>query len=325
MSRREIKREEPAKDAGLPIHVKYRPSTLKEVRGQKPVVKSLAEQLEKKNRPHSYLFCGPAGTGKTTMARIMARGVGAEPSNIIELDAATHNGIDDMREITSALRYQGFGASSVKAIILDECHQLTKQAWQAILKAVEEPPAHVYFFLCTTESGKVPATISSRCSVYALQPLPRADLLDLLEEVCDEEDFDCGPEILNKIASSCDGSPRRALTMLATAHSVTDRDELEILLQQPDENPEVIDLCRLLVGGKLNWTKLTSTLKAMPEMPAESIRIVIANYLASCLMGAKSDRDAGRLADMLHPFSKPFASSDKLAPLLLAFADLILE
>lgn len=327
MTRRQIKEDPPlvAPEDAVPIHVKYRPKTLKEVVGQQAVVKSLGEQLAKKNPPRAYLFCGPSGTGKTTLARILASSFKADPSNIIELDAATNNGIDDMREITNSLRYQGFGATPTKVIILDECHQLTKQAWQAILKAVEEPPAHVVFCLCTTEASKVPSTISTRCSVYNLQPVGRADLLDLLEHVCDEEGFDCGPTILNKVVKACEGSPRRALTMLATVHAAEDEQEVEILLQQPDENKEVIDLCRQLVSGKLDWKTLTATLKAMPEMPAESIRIVVANYLAACLMGAKSERDAARLCDMLHPFSKPFASSDKLAPLLLAFGDLILE
>lgn len=326
MTRRQIKQEEPkaVEEPGLPIHVKYRPKTLKEVVGQQAVVKSLTDQLSKKNPPRAYLFCGPAGTGKTSLARILASSFGADSSNIIELDAATNNGIDDMRDITSALRYQGFGERPTKVIILDECHQLTKQAWQAILKAVEEPPAHVVFCFCTTESAKVPTTISSRCTVYALQPVARGDLLDLLEKVCDLEGFDCGPAVLNKVVKAAEGSPRRALTMLATVAGVEDEQELEVLLQQPDENKEVIDLCRQLVSGRLDWTSLTATLKAMPDMPAESIRIVIANYLASCLMGAKTQKEATRLCDMLYPFSKPFATSDKLAPLLLAFGEVIL-
>jgi hypothetical protein len=130
--------------------------------------------------------------------------------------------------------------------------------------------------------------------------------------------------VLNKVVKAAEGSPRRALTMLATVAGVEDEQELEVLLQQPDENKEVIDLCRQLVSGRLDWTSLTATLKAMPDMPAESIRIVIANYLASCLMGAKTQKEATRLCDMLYPFSKPFATSDKLAPLLLAFGEVIL-
>jgi DNA polymerase III subunit gamma/tau len=324
MTRRSIKQAD--KDpvpTGLPIHVKYRPSRLEDVVGQAPAVKSLKAALASNNMPHAFLFSGPAGTGKTTLSRIVASMLKANPANIIELDAATHNGIDDMREITAALKYQGFGDNPIKVIILDECHQLTKQAWQAILKSVEEPPPHVFFALCTTEPGKVPSTIASRCSVYNMQPVGRDDLLDLLEDVCKQEDFDCGPAILNKIVKACEGSPRRALTMLATVHACTDEQEVEILLQQPDENKEVIDLCRQLVSGRLDWKTLTATLKAMPEMPAESVRIVVANYLASCLMGAKSENEVTKFLDILHPFSKPFASSDKMAPLLLAFGQVL--
>jgi hypothetical protein len=115
-----------------------------------------------------------------------------------------------------------------------------------------------------------------------------------------------------------------ALTMLATVADVTSRTEAARLLEAAEENAEIIELCRLLVSGKLTWSSMTKIIKSL-DMPGESIRIVIANYMASCLLGATSDKQADRLCRILYPFSKPFASSDKLAPLLLAFGDLLLE
>ena len=170
-----------------PLHIKYRPRSLQDVRGQDAVVDSLTTALKKSTRPHSFIFTGPSGCGKTTLARILAEKFGCSPQNVIEIDAATNNGIDSMREVTSTLRYNGFGDTPNKAIIIDECHALSKAAWQSLLKSVEEPPAHVFFFFCTTENGKVPETINTRCQSYFLKPLRFDDLMDLLEFVVDEE------------------------------------------------------------------------------------------------------------------------------------------
>ena len=326
MTRRSVTREvvkETPPEVSQPINIKYRPTKLSEVLGQDHVVKSIEAQLKRDNPMHAYLFTGPAGTGKTTLARIIAAHFKASPQNIVEIDAATHTGVDDMREVTASMRYQGFGANPTKVFIIDECHRLTKNAWESLLKATEEPPPHVFFFFCTTESGKVPQTIVTRCAQYTLAPVKFDPLMDLLEKVCESEDFRTSNKILEMIARACGGSPREALTMLSIVYDVEDMEEAAILLASPSENKEVIDLCRALVQGKLDWKSLTTTLKSMPEMPAESIRIVIVNYLAACLMGSNSDKQTTRLLDMVSVFSKPYNTSDKMAPLLLSFGDLI--
>lgn len=319
MARKQLEKQVEIHPASEPLHVKYRPKTFKEVLGQDPVVKSLQQVLKDKALPHSYLFTGDSGTGKTTLARIMASMLEVDPSNIVEIDAATNNGIDVMRDIMAPLRYHGFGDTPNKLVILDEAHMLTKQAWASLLKTVEEPPAHVFFFFCTTDAGKVPENIATRCLSYSLKLLRHDDLMDLLEGVCENEGLDPSNEILSLIAQSCGGSPRKALVQLAMIHDCESTSEAAILLETPMDNKEIIDLCRALVKGDLTWQKLTATLKALNEMPAESIRIVIVNYLNSCLMGARNDKDAVRLLDMLECFVKPGQASDKMAPLLLAF------
>lgn len=302
-----------------PIHTKYRPKVLKEVVGQAAVVKSLAAALKQKARPHTFLFTGPPGTGKTTLARIVAAEFNCDPANILEVDAASNSGIEDMRNVTSALRYNGFGASPNKAIIIDECHGLSKQAWDSLLKSTEEPPPHVFFMFCSTNPGKIPAAMVSRSLSYTLNPVKFDDLLDLLEDICEREELETPTKILELVADSCEGSPRLALTMLAKVQDCSGVDDAAALLATATDNKEVIDLCRQLVGGNLTWAKLTTTLKAMPEMPAESIRIVVVAYLNACLMGAKSDRDVPRLLDMLECFLQPYNPADKLAPILVAF------
>ncbi len=307
----------------LPLHLKYRPDKLKDVWGQDQAVKSLRSVLDSKNPGHAYLFTGPAGTGKTTLARILAKQFGCDANNVLEVDAASNSGIDAMREVTSALRYHGFGALPNKAIIIDECHALSKQAWQSLLKTVEEPPAHVYIFFCTTEDGKVPQTIVTRCHNYTLKPLRRDDILDLLAFVIGAEKMQVAKGVTDLITSACCGSARQALVMLSMVRDCDTADEAAALLESPIDNKDVIDLCRLLVGGKLSWDKLIVTLKAIPDMNPESVRIVIANYLAACLTGAKSERDVSRLLDIANQFSKPFNASDKQLPLLLAFGNII--
>lgn len=311
----------------VPIHVKYRPQRLDDVVGQKAMVTSLRGLLKEKTIPHAYLLSGPAGTGKTTTARIIAAHVGASPSNIIEIDAATHNGVDDMRELTSSMKYQGFGQNPYKVFIIDECHQLSTQAWQSVLKTLEEPPAHVFIVLCTTHPAKVPDSIKTRCSVYHLSPVKVDEILDVLEAVCDAEGIDAPDSALSLIARAAQGSPRRALTLLATARAcLDDEDEVRRLLEVPDENADVIELCRKLLDRSLSWKESVAIIKRLPDsMSAESVRIVVVNYLAACAMGAKTEKDAGRVLDVLHLFSKPFPATDKMAPLLLAIGEMTLD
>lgn len=327
MTRRKVIDEIPEAqpDLELPLHLKYRPARLEDMIGQDAVVDALRANMKAKTRPHSFLFTGPAGSGKTTLSRIVAAMMDCMPANIVELDAASNSGIDNMRELIQTTRYQGFGASPNKAFIIDECHRLSKPAWDALLKPIEEPPPHVYFFFCTTESDKVPKTILTRCQSYNLKPLRRSFVMDLLEMVADKEDLKASDDVLELVADACEGSARQALVMLAMVRDVEDPDEAASILEAPLENSEIIDLCRALIDRKLSWERLVGTLRGMPEMQAESIRIVLANYLAGCLMNAKKEAEIIRLSDVLRPFSKPFNQTDKLAPLLLAFSDLIYD
>lgn len=198
-----------------------------------------------KARPHTYLFTGGPGTGKTTLARILAGEFGVTAANLIEIDAGSSGGIDSMRDAIAPLRYQGFGETPNKAVIIDEAHQLSKQAWTSLLKTIEEPPAHVYFFFCTTEMGKVPENIRTRCAAYQLWNVRTDDLLDLIDSVCEAEGLDVPKKIRSMVAGACNGSPRLALVMLAAVQSCDDEREAELLLASPLENKELIDLCLL--------------------------------------------------------------------------------
>lgn len=318
----ERKRVEKEVEHTEPFHVKYRPTKLDQVLGQDAVVKSLRAAMRQQARPHTFLFSGPTGTGKTTLARIISAELGCLPQNIVEVDAASNSGIDAMRDVTSTLRYNGFGASPNRGIIVDECHGLSKQAWDSLLKSIEEPPPHVFFFFCTTNPEKVPATVLTRMQNYQLKAFKQNDLMDLLEYVCDQEELDCPSKFLEMAARASNGSPRQALVMLSMIHSCDDEEEAARLLEQPLEDKEIIDLCRAMVQRKLDWEMVQKTLKTI-ETPAESARIIITAYLSSCVMGAKTEKQAMDLLSLLRIFSKPCNPTDKIAPLLLAFDDVL--
>ena len=301
---------------------KYRPNDWSSVVGQDIVVRSLRAVL-KKRTARSFIFSGPSGVGKTTLARILAAVVGCDPHNVMEIDAATHSGIDAMRNIGEATMYKAFGNSPMKVIIIDEAHGLSKPAWQTLLKVVEEPADHLRWIFCTTEPGKIPKTIMTRCATFALQPV-KADLIgDLLVKVADAEGYQTPEEVLNLIARQSFGSPRQALSYLSQCYSCATVKEALPILQKADEEGEAIDLARALVKGGLTWAKVTKLLEPIREQSAESIRLVILAYLTTVAMGSKTDDQAGRVLEMIDAFSGFYNSSEGFAPLLLSIGRLV--
>lgn len=300
-----------------PLHIKLRPKSFEEVVGQDAVIKSL-ENILGESPPHAFLFTGPSGVGKTTLARILANRLGCEERNVMEIDAATHSGIDDMRAVVSMMQYQAFGESSVRAVIVDECHALSKQTWQALLKALEEPPAHAYWCLCTTESDKVPKTILTRCHRYDLKPLRSNLLEEYLEVVRDAEELKVGGDVLAYVADRAEGSVRQALVYLSAVRGCSNRKEAHELLAQAMDSPELIDLARRLCDGKgLTWQFACEVLKGMGH-PPESARLVIVNYISQVLLGTNDERRATRLLGVLDAFAEPYRQGEKNAPLLLS-------
>lgn len=297
-------------EVSQPLHLKYRPQRLEDVYGQKAITTSLKRLLRSDSVPHAYLFCGPSGCGKTTLARIAFKDLGCE---LIEIDAASNSGIDNMREVIETMRFCGLD-NKPRGLILDEAHGLSRQAWDSLLKFVEEPPSHAFVALCTTQEGKVPPTIVSRCTSYTVKSLRRDDLLDLLEMVVETERMECSDPVLEIIAERCEGSARKALVMLEQAgHCKTD-DEAAALLHEAEGEVEVIELARLVTNGRLQWKDMTRILRKL-DMPAESIRIVLVNYITAALLKGGEDK---RLVHALELLGTSFNPTDKLAPIVLA-------
>jgi DNA polymerase-3 subunit gamma/tau len=213
---------------------KWRPKTLAEVVGQEPVTKTLSNALKSKRTSHAYLFCGPRGTGKTSTARIFAKAINClndnkgEPCNtcemclainegraldIIEIDAASNTGVDDIRELREKVNYAP-NQARYKVYIIDEVHMLSSSASNALLKTLEEPPAHVIFILATTEAHKILPTIMSRCQRFDFRRLSQTDVISKLDRICKTENIQIEPEALKLIARSATGSLRDAENLL---------------------------------------------------------------------------------------------------------------
>ncbi len=238
---------------------KYRPLRWTDVIGQEHIANTLKNALKQGHVAHAFLFCGPRGVGKTTCARILARVLNCEnPSsewepcnecntckafqennsfNIIELDAASNNGVDDMRALVEQVRYQPqYG--KYKIYIIDEVHMLTSAAFNAFLKTLEEPPPYAKFILATTEKHKIIPTILSRCQVYDFRRIQVKDIIIQLQKICDQEKITADPEALFVIAQKADGAMRDALSIFDRITSFSGK---KISYEDVLENLNVLD------------------------------------------------------------------------------------
>jgi DNA polymerase-3 subunit gamma/tau len=208
------------KDSNIALYRKYRPESFDEVIGQDHIVKAISGSLKVGKVAHAYLLCGPRGTGKTTIARIIARELGSSINDIYEMDAASNRGIDDIREIKENVRTLPFD-SKYKIYILDEVHMFTKDAWNALLKTIEEPPEHVIFILATTELEKVPETIISRCQSFVFKKPTDSILSKVINDVAQKEGYKLEEGGAELIALLADGAFRDALGTLQKVISFT--------------------------------------------------------------------------------------------------------
>ena len=216
------------------LYRKARPSVFDDVKGQDHIVTTLKNQVMAGRIQHAYLFCGTRGTGKTSIAKIMAKVVNCEnpingnpcnecascrqiaagnSMNVIEIDAASNNGVDNIREIVEEVRYRPT-QGKYKVYIIDEVHMLSQGAFNALLKTLEEPPSYVVFILATTEVGKIPVTILSRCQRYDFHRIDAATLVSRMRELVQKEGVEAEERALQFVARSADGSMRDALSRL---------------------------------------------------------------------------------------------------------------
>lgn len=218
----------------IALYRAWRPQTFKDVVGQRHITQTLQNSLKDARFTHAYLFSGPRGTGKTSAAKILSKalnceqGPSVEPCNtchacagitegaimdVVEIDAASNRGVEEIRDVRDKVKYAPTEVR-YKVYIIDEVHMLTTEAFNALLKTLEEPPSHVVFILATTEPGRIPATILSRCQRFDFRRIALEDQLSRLEHICREEQIEAEPQALELLARLSDGGMRDALSML---------------------------------------------------------------------------------------------------------------
>ncbi|MDR2458100.1 MAG: DNA polymerase III subunit gamma/tau [Clostridiales Family XIII bacterium] len=292
-------------DNHLTLYRKYRPKTFSEVLGQEHIVSVLKKQVNENTLSHAYLFSGIRGTGKTTMARLIAAGVnctsdGEKPCgkcenciavqngklmDVMEIDAASHRGIEDARNLKNNIMYPP-QLSTKKIIIIDEVHMLTKEAFNALLKTLEEPPEYVVFIFATTEIEKVPDTILSRCLKLNFKRVSANELAEGLKEISKKEKIDISASAINIIAGVADGSVRDSLSILEKLrgeNAEINDDKIYELLGK-SSNDEIKSLIGLIVEKNIEKVLLKIN-DILNQGKAEEILVLdIVSYLRDMLL-----------------------------------------
>jgi len=299
----------------MPLHLEHRPDKLDDVIGNKGLVQKLGSLLNKKSKPHSYLFHGPSGCGKTTLGRILMKELGCESGNIQEVNASNNRGIDTMRDIIAGLKYKPMNGSK-RGFILDEFHQTTKDAQNAILKALEDTPGHIFFVLCTTDPQKLLTTVRNRCSTFEVRKLEEEELFTLLKKVSRKEKKRLSKEVLEQIAEYSDGCPRQSLVILDQIIDLSAEEQLKNIKDIKDQEAQTIDLCRALLKNE-SWKRVAKILSGIQEDP-EKVRWAVMGYMKSVVLKSKNQQ----ASLVFECFAEPFYNSG-MAGLVFACDDVI--
>jgi DNA polymerase III subunit gamma/tau len=287
----------------MSLITKYRPNKLENMLGNQNVVDSLIAMRDKREEiPHTFLFTGDSGCGKTTFGRIIAKELfHCHPDDMCEVDAAQYTGIDAMREIRQKMRYLPMSGPA-RVWLLDECHMLSSQAQESLLKALEEPPKHVYFILCTTEPGKLKDTFKRRCSWHEVSSLTEKEIIRLLKQVEKAEQAELmSKEVCRQIAQDSLGRPGLALQILDSVIALPEEKRLIAAKKSAEMNSEVIELCRALINGK-DWGTVSKILKGLQKEDPEKIRRAVLGYMNSVLLGGQNALAYNTMEEFIDPF-----------------------
>lgn len=308
----------------MSLYLKYRPSSLEEVIGNDEVVSLLRNQLNENSKqpiPHSLLFHGPTGCGKTTLGRIVAQELGAVGTDIREIDSADFRGIDTVREIRKQSTYKPL-EGPCRVWILDECHKMTGDAQTALLKALEDTPNHIYYILCTTEPQKLLPTIRGRCSQYQVSALSDKDMKKLLRRVVKSEGDNLTKEIYEQITQDSMGHPRNALQILEQVLGVEEDKRLKVAKNTAEIQSKTIELCRALVSGGSAWPQVMNILKGLKGEDPEQIRRAVLGYCQAVLLSTSWNPNA---AVVMEEFIEPFYNSGFPGLVLACYSVLFCE
>lgn len=271
------------------LYRKHRPTAFADVYGQDEACAMLSGFIKSETLPHALIFTGPSGCGKTTLARILQKKLDVVDFDFHEKNSSDFRGIDTVRDIRGTYQlYASHGADSKKIYYLDECHQLTKDAQNAMLKMLEDTPDHVYFMLATTDPKKLIDPIITRCTEIRVKPLDPETMIHVMNDVLDKEEVKTRPEkdVLEAIANAAEGSARKALVILNQILKLKTKEEQLATVESSSISKEGESIARLLFRkDRFSWKEIATAIKASAEEP-ESIRWGVLGYANAILLSS---------------------------------------
>lgn len=281
----------------MPLQTTHRPISFKKFYGNEAVTKAIKANLDSEDPNHVMLISGPSGCGKTTLARIIARYLGAyDPKSqsnpgFIEINAADNRGIDTIRAIREECSRAPLGADT-RVFLFDECHQQTRQAQEMFLKLLEEASGPNWFVFATTNPEMLMDTFKRRCAQYQVAPQTESGIIEYLQQICEKEGITPTDTMLEQIAANSVGSLGIALGLLDAVKGLDESELQDAIVKQAEKQSQVIELCRELAKPKCNWKSIQPILKSLKEQgeDAEGIRRMILGYCASWLLNKDEPR-----------------------------------
>ena len=284
----------------MSLHIKYRPTSLSKIRGNSDTISILEGMLSDiETCPHSFLFFGESGTGKTTLARILSDRLGCKGSDYREINSADFRGIDTIREIINNSQFKPI-EGTCRVWVLDEIHKATTDAQNALLKILEDTPKHIYFVLCTTDPQKLLSTIKGRCSQFQTRPLSDSQMYGLLRKIVKDENDVLESEVFDQIILDSLGRPRNALQILEQVLKVSPDRRIEIAKQSAEQQSQAIELCRALLK-RSSWKVVKVILNGLKDQDAEGIRRLLLAYSQSILLKEENEMAARIIEELWDP------------------------
>lgn len=288
------------------LYHRYRPTEFDEVVGQDDAVRVLKKFVASKDVPHCLLFTGPSGVGKTTLARILRVKIGCSSEDCRELNTADFRGIDSVRDIRSQMGLAPM-RGRCRVWIIDEAHQMSKDAQNAALKIFEDTPKHVYFMLATTEPQKLLKTIQSRCTEIKLVKVAASKMAELVARVAKEEEMALDEEVQERIVDVADGCARKALVLLGQVQDIGNTAEQLAAVAAGDFQNEGIAVARALFSEKTTWGEMAKVLASLADkVEAEDVRWIVMGYAKAILIKGKPSK---RAFNMITAFERNFYDS----------------